>query len=987
MSGQAAVGGLPSGSQPGGSDVPADDLKAQGNASYREKRFSDAVRAYRAAIDLSPDNAVYRSNLAACYFEMGRYDDCIDESRRVLDLTQQATASQPESGTKLTDLRAKNRLRVAKALYFNGKFNECVAELSPLVASPTATNRDVRDLYSSAIELARHLADGPHVDDHRRLLNRFPRYRPPRITNVYEFYPVGHDEATSAMSGAFSDGTSVGGDDPNGLRLRQSVPPSEDTRSAMWLSKMDAQQLGDLSFFFGGVGDARHVFTTLMDVQRQMKAMTRDGEWPASDHPIWSELRVGVVLNDIAIPVLARNLIILYALWELGAFTIEQAQSLLDAVELAALIHFVYLSVTMPPYLHDRLMTVIDRLMSLTSSPQEVLPFVRMSTECWNEVKETLRFWRADPFVVSTEDMAHSFTPMAAVGDLMSVPDKMNAFVEQHKRTLVDRFEPILSPDMLAKFGTIVEKDSFVKQIAASLAATPGAALAGCIPESTFISLTKGLWPPAVLAEQDHVIGDVIAAMKDHRPGQMKELLENVRQHIYRSWKPNVTLVSREWNEHAGRCMFDHDPITIVANLFNVVWMKSPKNPESLFEWSAHFFATVASSVRQLGTHNCLVYEILPGDMNQAFGMVATESESRRSKGLPVAFDRIFLSNVPDYAGLLPVFIDTAPLLKRTPNSYINCGVMVASCMFHEYGEYACSATAIPSLRDCERYLGVALQSGSLMGFDPRWGHAGGKPLLPYDLDDLATQEDLFEWIVRLVLMIAVPPKRDSGMAVREHYPLNLSYVFRTFERLIAIGYPRHWIASNLTRLLENRVVTDTQPLSCSTNRKNGKPARIAMDCFQMELRALAALWQPVLRLAVKHPLPALADIRRFVLRDVQYIDSPKRSGGCPTASIMGVLFEPPSSSQRSSSSIASRRMFVVEPIARELLTSASSRVHVVSALQFDSDANEFAVWLSRDDLAEMKAHRYTVRLFQTDCWTAVSSPQPVADMVESAPF
>ncbi|CEO97085.1 hypothetical protein PBRA_005689 [Plasmodiophora brassicae] len=974
--------------------MSADDLKALGNVHYREKRFGDAVRAYRGAIDLSPGNGVCRSNLAACYFEMGRYDDCIEETRRALDIIRGAMPSGRDEDAKLCD---KNRLRIAKALYFKGNFSECLSELSVLL-STEAVQKEVLDLRSSALELARRqaqdesFAESARIDNHRRLLNGLPRYRPHRITNVYEFYPVGHDDATSAMSGAFSDGTPVGNDDPNGLRLRQSVPPREDTRSAMWLSKMDASQLGNLSFFFGGVGDARHVFTTLMDVQRQMKAMTRDGEWPASDHPIWSELRVSVVLNDIAIPTFARNLIMLYALWELGAYTIEQATAVPDAVELAALIHNVYVSVTLPPYLYDRLMAIIDRLLSL-SSPQDVLPFVRISSECWDSVKETLRFWRSDSFVLTTKEMCMSqnwtmadFDPVMMGLCNQDVQNQMNASMELQKRFLTQQVEQLMTPDMLAQFGGGIDKGALVQQMVDKFANTSVAALDGCALESAFIRETKSLWPPTLLAQRDPVVAAAIKAMKQHNPDRAGKLLNSVRQHIYRTWKPNVTLVSREFLELAGRCRFDHDPVAIVAQLYNVAWMKSPEKPESLFDWSAKFFAMAASSVRQLGSRNCIVYEFLPGDMNHAYGTIAIESESRRSLGLPVAFDRIFVSNVPDYTGILPVFVETAPLLKRTANSFINCTVLLNTGLFRDYGECVYSAAAIPSIQDCERYIGMKLQSGSLWKFDPRWGHVGKSPL-PYDVGDLASQDELFEWVVRLVLMIAVPPERDARTPMRENYPMNLSYVFRTFERLIAIGYPRHWIATILTRLLENRFSAMAQPPLQSPNpyrASNAKPARVVLDCFLKELRALATLWQPVLRLAVNYPLPELANIHRYVLRDIEYIDCPEASGGCPTSPVMGVLFEPPSSSKRSSSVPSFLRMFTGEPVDRDLVTSTSSRVHAFTVVHFDSALKELAVWLSRDDFAEMKVNRYTVRLFQADGWTAVSSPQPVSDMVES---
>ncbi|CEP03319.1 DUF4470 domain-containing protein [Plasmodiophora brassicae] len=991
MSGTSSHGEGESGRAP--STMSDNDLKALGNARYREKRFGEAVRAYRAAIDLSPRNAVYRSNLAACYFEMGRYDACVDESRRAIEIVREAMAARSDDA-KLPDLLDKNRLRVAKALYFNGNFHECLAELSTLMSTHDVP-KDVHDLHSSAQELAHHqaqneaFAESMRIGCHRGLLNRLPRYRPNRITNMFEYYPVGHDDATSAMSGTLEEGDDEEDDrdDPNGLHLRRNGSTREDTRSALLLAEMDEGQLRNLSFFFGGVGDARHVFTTLLDVQRQMMSLTNDSEWPADDHPIWGHLRMHIVVNDIVMPIFARNLIVVHLLWELGAYTIDQATTVPDAIELAALIHYVFVGVVMPPYLYDRLMAVIDRLLAVPT-PMEVLPFVRMSPDCWASLKETLRFWRRDPFVLSTKEMCNGHKPVSTEEmDSMSQhfnPDtrnQINANREEHRRLLTEQFEQFLTPDIMAKFANW-DKDTILQQLVSTAANTSVAALSGCERETVFVIATKSLRPPAALDHRDPLVAKAFEAITADvtDPSRNPKLAKVACQHIYRTWKPNVTMVSPEWFALEGGCHFEHDPVAAVAQLYSMSWIKSPNKPESLFDWSVNFFAAVASCIRQLGLHDCLCYEFLPGDMNQTFGMIAIECETRRRLNLPVAFDRIFVSNIPDYTGTLPVFVETAPLLKRSPNAFIDCNILLNTGIFKDYDECVHSATSILSIRDCERYVGMTLKCGSLWRFDPRWGHAIGKPL-PYDLNDLATQDELFEWVVRVILMIGVPPKRDPRNPVRENYPLNMSYLFRMFERLIAIGYPRHWLAAIMTRLLENRVVASARPPArspnpCPSPGSKPKPSRVALDCFLTELRVLAALWQPVLRLAVKQQLPALADIHRYVMPNIQFIDgSAPAQWGYATSPILGVLFEPPSSQ----TSTSHRK--VIEP---ERVTSSSSRVHMLTVSGFDSQAKELAVWLCRSDFAGMAASQYTIRLFESDGWTAVSAAQPVASMFDA---
>lgn len=55
----------------------AEAEKAIGNDYYKKKDFENALKYYQNAIDLCPDEIVFHSNKAAVYFEMKKYDECI----------------------------------------------------------------------------------------------------------------------------------------------------------------------------------------------------------------------------------------------------------------------------------------------------------------------------------------------------------------------------------------------------------------------------------------------------------------------------------------------------------------------------------------------------------------------------------------------------------------------------------------------------------------------------------------------------------------------------------------------------------------------------------------------------------------------------------------------------------------------------------------------------------------------------------------------
>lgn len=56
----------------------AEAFKAQGNEFYKKKDFENALKLYQQAIDKNPEEITFYTNKAAVYFEMKKYEDCIE---------------------------------------------------------------------------------------------------------------------------------------------------------------------------------------------------------------------------------------------------------------------------------------------------------------------------------------------------------------------------------------------------------------------------------------------------------------------------------------------------------------------------------------------------------------------------------------------------------------------------------------------------------------------------------------------------------------------------------------------------------------------------------------------------------------------------------------------------------------------------------------------------------------------------------------------
>ena len=66
----------------------AEGFKAQGNDFYKKRQFEQALEFYQKAIDTDPAELTYYSNKAAVYFEMKKYDECIEACDQGAEVTK-----------------------------------------------------------------------------------------------------------------------------------------------------------------------------------------------------------------------------------------------------------------------------------------------------------------------------------------------------------------------------------------------------------------------------------------------------------------------------------------------------------------------------------------------------------------------------------------------------------------------------------------------------------------------------------------------------------------------------------------------------------------------------------------------------------------------------------------------------------------------------------------------------------------------------------
>lgn len=99
-------------------EMAAKEKKEQGNTFYKNKEFEKALASYDEAIAIDPTNMTYLSNKAAVYFTQKKYDECIEECLKAVEVGKENKAPFEERGKALT--------RCAKAYFKKGDVDKAI---------------------------------------------------------------------------------------------------------------------------------------------------------------------------------------------------------------------------------------------------------------------------------------------------------------------------------------------------------------------------------------------------------------------------------------------------------------------------------------------------------------------------------------------------------------------------------------------------------------------------------------------------------------------------------------------------------------------------------------------------------------------------------------------------------------------------------------------------------------------------------------------
>ncbi|KAJ6461174.1 hypothetical protein C8R47DRAFT_116012 [Mycena vitilis] len=829
----------------------ADAFKDQGNALFKEGKMLEASKLYAKAEAAAPNENVYPANLSAALYEMGDYAGSLDAIARSWKLSSANTG-----------LTLRLATRAAKALAHGVRGGtitpSALAARAQIIGGleAVALQQEKTDAESSpesvrvwhewrAVE-----SENGNAQDARVRLAEMSIARC-SVNPMLQYYPVGQDE----MLSLFDD---WGPRDPYPLKI----------------STFSKTSLSELSFLFGGVGDARNVFATLIGAHRAYKGLPKDKR---------SVMRVHLTLLDIHPSALARDLVVLMLLNDWMTPGLSPAA----LAETQATLMYTYAGAIMPPYAHARQQKTIKSLQEqLTVVPPLLPAWLHVNASAIPALQASLTYWLNNTSK-TTRGMLAMF-PADGGGSSMVQLLKFPGLSPSYRALIKGKIDAPLraingaidswGPAQARTFGVdgpgwddarvMRELAKRREGIAEDLLEEhlSGNAAPKLTGESAWFKATKGFVPPKELWGKHP---EMEQWRKNRKGPYPEEVKAQVKSTVEKSWKPNMTLFDREYSELSDKSLphckgypdvrSDNVQFPRLCDVFNRRFGidkggELPADPESpAFTHMMRFFQGAMDALRSF--EGKVTLEIMCGGLMQELDKMRLGTDGDRPAQFPRSFTRAYLSNIPDYThGVINTATYVVPSLQQLPGSAVASNCLMNSGVWKDNDEF-CHNYALLHPRDVPRFLGCdTIRMDGIMGLVSL-----AKTPLPRPLAELATRAELTRWLTRVLLYTCVPG--SAGMQnARVRMPNNLVAFVRLLVHLHAVGYPAHWLSEFLQPVLADELVTEVAPylgqfpIPLSDLGRSGARRRVRLDAWLPELEGILASAATGLPFAVSVP-------------------------------------------------------------------------------------------------------------------------------------
>ncbi|KZV73527.1 hypothetical protein PENSPDRAFT_648877 [Peniophora sp. CONT] len=950
-------------------------LKDLGNSRFKARKFSEAATFYKQAEQLDPGDPVFASNLSAALFEIADYEGCF---RAIVRSWAALCAAKNETPSGTLPLRLSTRL--AKTMtngIVTGALSDAMGEVEG-GPQAVASLREQSDVCIDASAEARSQASKAWQDwdivfaesmrvgeaEKRRAqvdIARLPVTKRYFEGAIMEYFMMGHDDLFSIVDGY-----------------------GPEIKAPLKLDEIPEEMLSKLAFFFGGVGDARHVYASMIGLDRAFGKLSASKRDVAKGH---------LTLSDVHPTVICRDLLVLMLLHRLvqGQLSSEEEYGVKIALHYVFCLHLI-------PNAGLKWVTeaIGDLRKMLSETPPSTPDWLYIPEDAAPQLMVILDAWDPWPASRTAEDII-------TIAHYQPNPDNQDENQSRMPRLgTVTKLQRQIKQDSVEKLQDISASKRESRNRVPEEVSTPQRVI-----EDLWYSVTDTFVPPKDILDQLPATSRLWKYINAAKPVKQPR----------RSLETMIDAVFKETFENYGANRTFFDPISCKTPRLNfggwtyiqeddylqysVRYLEKANTRFRLkpspvcqddaaaaaFGTSCTFFEAVAKAWKEL--QGKLTFDILLGDMNSQLALTRT-SASRRPEHIPCKYTRMWLSNVPDYThGIMNQIICALPSLQEHRQAEIASNCLLHTGSFMLDPNAYCYTYALLHPKEVPTYLNCAVRELRPFGAE-RIGWNSEERKLKFE--SIPPREDVIRWLTRLLMNIVWPvdasrPQQMTLMGSGVRHTMNLNAFVILLLHLPTIGYPAHWLSDFAQSLLSNNVWSDADffegplPIPTHYSTKRVPNRRLWLAPWITELSTILSLAAPILPFPLT--LASSTDASAFFEADPRVtwdmLDRIYSMAENDTPN-MHLMFLHPSAMLHHAKYI--RNM-------RALLDGSdrppASQLAILTSPEVVDCVNNVVRWrMLVKDFKKMYDEKWTLVLYRFDCNVSVGKPMPVGSWTKA---